>query len=60
MEKTFDSNEALDLIKIGLQSGSIKLLGATSVHAGVNGEKDAKYLLTLFNSLQKDPDQKEG
>lgn len=53
MEKAFNQNEAIDLIKTALQSGSIKLNGAHTTNPAGSGAKDAQYLLSLLTKLQK-------
>lgn len=53
MDNSLHANEAFDLIKTGLQSGAIKLLGTHTANPTGNGEKDAEYLLTLYVQLQK-------
>lgn len=44
---------ALDLVRIGLQSGSIKLYGtgSNSAMATQNGTADAAYLIALLDGL---------
>lgn len=53
MENNFDNTEALDVIKTGLESGAIKLLGTQNANPAGAGERDAEYLLTLYVQLQK-------
>lgn len=60
MDNNFHANEALDLIKTGLQSGSIKLLGTQSANPSGAGERDAEYLLTLYAQLQKGLQNQQG
>lgn len=60
MENNFDNNEALDLIKTGLESGAIKLIGNSGQAAKVLAERDAEYLLTLYVQLQKGLQPQQG
>lgn len=53
MENLFNENEALALIRDGLQSGAIKLLGTNNSNPKGSGERDAEYLLTLYTRLQQ-------
>jgi hypothetical protein len=48
-------NEALELIRTGLSSGSIKLLGSqgNTDNAEKFAKADAKYMLTVLEELQK-------
>lgn len=60
MEKEFASTHAFALIKAGLESGSIKLLGPNNVNPQEAGQKDAQYLLTLYTGLQKELTDQAG
>lgn len=60
MENNFDNNEALDLIKAGLESGVIKLIGNSGQAAKLLAERDAEYLLTLYVQLQKGLQNQQG
>lgn len=52
MEKIFSVNEAFELIKSLIESGSIKVSGPHSGSMNVShAEKDAEYLKTLFARL---------
>lgn len=60
MDNEFHANEAIDLIKTGLQSNAIKLLGTQNANPAGAGEKDAEYLLTLYVQLQKGLQNQQG
>jgi hypothetical protein len=60
--KTLENFEALELIKLSLQSGAIKLQGSATVGTISGSEEhaaiDATYLLTLYSRLQGDTKSK--
>lgn len=60
MEKEFASTQAFALIKAGLDSGAIKLLGPNNADPQGAGQKDAQYLLTLYTGLQKKLNDQAG
>jgi hypothetical protein len=51
--KNFLDHEALDLIKIALQSNALELFKASSATGHVSSaQKNAEFLLTLYRQLQ--------
>lgn len=57
--KAFDHGEAMQLIKAGLENGTIRLHGCEKVNTeslgAASAKIDAAYLITLLNQLQKKP-----
>ena len=52
-EKLFTEDQALEILKALIESGSVKLLGSSSVHFSAQeaAENDALYLKCLWASL---------
>lgn len=52
LQNDYKFMKAFELVKAGLDSGSIKLIGTGgSLHSTTNGEADAKYLKALLETL---------
>lgn len=57
VSRSFSNADAYNLLKIGLESGVIKLMGSPAVDVATAkqaAEADAMYLRTLFKKLQEE------